>query len=642
MRLQLTLIGILALAGLRVSGQALPVTATGNILVNGSTGSNSAIASTATTGFKLSAQGSILLWGTGTNTGTSPTLYLRNTTGARIYGLNTDNTGLFSISDATGTTSPLTHVNRFVISSSGNVGIGPFTTAPTAVLQLKAGTATANTAPLKFTSGPPTTTPELGAMHFINGLLILDSSNTVRDTLATRSWARRNIVAGGSSSSPWATTGNNINNTNTGNVGIGVTAPTAALHLKAGTATASTAPLKFNSGPPTTTPELGAMHFNNGLLMLDSSNTIRDTLATRSWARRNIVGGGGVSQVFGRSGNVVAAANDYTFAQIGSKPTTLAGYGITDAALATHTHTLDVLSNVTITTPTNGQVLTYNSTTSKWTNQAAAGGGGGVTSVFNRSGIVQAAAGDYTFAQIGSKPTTLAGYGITDAAPATGATGYIQNTTSQQTTSNFNISGSGTLGGSLTVTGASTFRAAITADFNVANTKTQIRDNGLYITRNTVGDYGNTITGNNHMMDYSTRSGHRFLVNSVGASTFFVGEVGVGIGTEVVPTGYKFAVAGNIICEKVKTRLQSSGWPDFVFKEDYKLLSLKEVELFIKENNHLPGVPSANEIEKNGLDLGDGQAVLLKKIEELTLYMIEINKQVERLKAENQQLKKNN
>jgi hypothetical protein len=424
-----------------------------------------------------------------------------------------------------------------------------------------------------------------------------------------------------------------------GNVGIGVTAPAAALQLKAGTATANTAPLKFTSGPPTTTPELGAMHFINGLLILDSSNTVRDTLATRSWARRNIVGGGGVSQVFGRSGNVVAAANDYSFAQIGSKPTTLAGYGITDAALATHTHTLDVLSNVTITTPTNGQVLTYNSTTSKWTNQAAAGGGGGVTSVFNRSGIVLAAAGDYTFAQIGSKPTTLAGYGITDAAPATGATGYIQNTTTQQATSNFNISGSGTLG-SLTVTGASTFRTALTADFNVVNTRAQLRDNGLYISRNTVGDYGNSITGNNHMMDYNTRSGHRFLVNSVGASTLFVGEVGVGVGTEAVPTGYKFAVAGNIICEKVKTRLQSSGWPDFVFQDDYKLLSLKEVELFIKENNHLPGVPSANEIEKNGLDLGDGQAVLLKKIEELTLYMIEINKQVERLKAENQQLKK--
>jgi len=89
------------------------------------------------------------------------------------------------------------------------------------------------------------------------------------------------------------------------------------------------------------------------------------------------------------------------------------------------------------------------------------------------------------------------------------------------------------------------------------------------------------------------------------------------------------AVAGNIITEKVKVKLQSAGWPDYVFAQHYQLPSLKDIEEFIKGNNHLPGVPSAKEVENNGLDLGDNQAVLLKKIEELTLYVIELNKRAD-------------
>jgi hypothetical protein len=104
--------------------------------------------------------------------------------------------------------------------------------------------------------------------------------------------------------------------------------------------------------------------------------------------------------------------------------------------------------------------------------------------------------------------------------------------------------------------------------------------------------------------------------------------------------GYKLAVKGNIITEKIKVKLQSAGWPDYVFNGEYKLPSLKETEQFIQQNNHLPGVPSAATIEKEGLDLGDGQAVLLKKIEELTLYMIEMNKKIEKLEVENIMMKK--
>ncbi|MXV50400.1 hypothetical protein GS399_05395 [Pedobacter sp. HMF7647] len=90
--------------------------------------------------------------------------------------------------------------------------------------------------------------------------------------------------------------------------------------------------------------------------------------------------------------------------------------------------------------------------------------------------------------------------------------------------------------------------------------------------------------------------------------------------------GYKLAVAGNMIAESVKVKLQGA-WPDEVFSEGNKPSPLAEVERFIVENKHLPEIPSAGEVSKTGIDLGDMNARLLKKIEELTLYVIEQDKQ---------------
>ena len=72
-------------------------------------------------------------------------------------------------------------------------------------------------------------------------------------------------------------------------------------------------------------------------------------------------------------------------------------------------------------------------------------------------------------------------------------------------------------------------------------------------------------------------------------------------------------------------------WADYVFNKDYKLKSLKDVEEFIAKNKHLPNVPSANEIATNGNNVGQTEKVLLEKIEELTLYVIEQNKRIEEL-----------
>jgi len=114
------------------------------------------------------------------------------------------------------------------------------------------------------------------------------------------------------------------------------------------------------------------------------------------------------------------------------------------------------------------------------------------------------------------------------------------------------------------------------------------------------------------------------------------GSGNVGIGTTIIPVNYKLAVAGKIITEEVKVKLQSS-WPDYVFKKEYKLLSVEEVEEYIKKNGHLPKMPSAKEVAKGGFLLGEMNKKLLEKIEELTLYTID---QEKKLGNQNQQISK--
>jgi len=110
----------------------------------------------------------------------------------------------------------------------------------------------------------------------------------------------------------------------------------------------------------------------------------------------------------------------------------------------------------------------------------------------------------------------------------------------------------------------------------------------------------------------------------------------VGIGT--TDPSYKLAVNGNIGCKEVEVTL--TGWSDYVFASDYNLRSLQEVESYIKENHHLPDVPSEKEVLKNGVNVGEMNSTLLRKIEELTLYMIELKKENEQMKAQIEELMK--
>ena len=115
------------------------------------------------------------------------------------------------------------------------------------------------------------------------------------------------------------------------------------------------------------------------------------------------------------------------------------------------------------------------------------------------------------------------------------------------------------------------------------------------------------------------------------------GEVGIGTPLASNPNNYKLAVNGTIGAKMVKVEMNSGAWSDFVFNDNYKLKSLKEVEDYINEKNHLPDIPTAKEVEDKGVNLGEMDAKLLQKIEELTLYLIEQNKRIEEL--ENRLLK---
>ena len=88
----------------------------------------------------------------------------------------------------------------------------------------------------------------------------------------------------------------------------------------------------------------------------------------------------------------------------------------------------------------------------------------------------------------------------------------------------------------------------------------------------------------------------------------------------------------NLLCAReVKVQIRSC-WPDFVFGKNYKLMPLQELEQFVNENQHLPEIPSAATVEENGIHVGEMNALLLKKIEELTLYVLDLQKQIDELK----------
>lgn len=111
----------------------------------------------------------------------------------------------------------------------------------------------------------------------------------------------------------------------------------------------------------------------------------------------------------------------------------------------------------------------------------------------------------------------------------------------------------------------------------------------------------------------------------------FTADGSLGIGTKTVGS-HKLAVEGSIGAREIK--VEANGWSDFVFEENYNLPTLKQVESHIKKKGHLQDIPSAKEVKENGINLGEMDSKLLQKIEELMLYTIQQQKEIEKLKEQ--------
>jgi hypothetical protein len=132
-------------------------------------------------------------------------------------------------------------------------------------------------------------------------------------------------------------------------------------------------------------------------------------------------------------------------------------------------------------------------------------------------------------------------------------------------------------------------------------------------------------------------AGSRTLTFAAGgaARMKILADGNVGIGTNAPKE--KLSVNGKIRAHEIK--VETTNWPDYVFEEGYDVGTLETLESYIKLNKHLPEVPSAKEVAANGIELGEMNKILLKKIEELTLHLIEIKKENMQMQKDIQQLK---
>ncbi|WP_395632900.1 beta strand repeat-containing protein [Flavobacterium sp.] len=170
-------------------------------------------------------------------------------------------------------------------------------------------------------------------------------------------------------------------------------------------------------------------------------------------------------------------------------------------------------------------------------------------------------------------------------------------------------------GTNVTVTGTGTTANPFTVSAN---------DTSLYA-NNGIINQATTISGN-RVVDMNNSNIWFSTANSTSNGKIYLGS------TAVYPnaTGnYRLFVEGGILTEKIKVALRSSAnWADYVFANDYKLMPLNEVEAFVKTNKHLPGIDSAEQLAKDGIDVAQMQSKQMEKIEELTLYIIDQDKKI--------------
>jgi hypothetical protein len=161
--------------------------------------------------------------------------------------------------------------------------------------------------------------------------------------------------------------------------------------------------------------------------------------------------------------------------------------------------------------------------------------------------------------------------------------------------------------------------------------------NGNLAGNYSLGWYNDADGGDAPVGYYSSWGGIKFF--TTGANRMFISPTGtVGIGTtQVYKDSCKLYVEGTIRARKIK--VDAANWADYVFEPNYQLRSLASLKKFISVNKHLPGVPSAKEVKKKGIDLASSQTLLLQKVEELTLYVLKQQDEIDALKKKVYQAK---
>lgn len=145
---------------------------------------------------------------------------------------------------------------------------------------------------------------------------------------------------------------------------------------------------------------------------------------------------------------------------------------------------------------------------------------------------------------------------------------------------------------------------------------------------------GASIIWNNTQGGTGDQLSFRFGTGVAAPSLLTLNPLGqLGLGTTNFVGNHKLFVGGTIIAEELTAKLQTN-WPDYVFAEDYVMMTNEELEAFIKEHRHLPGMPSAAQVAKEGLDVAKTEALLLEKVEELTLRLLQLDTLVKDLQKQ--------
>lgn len=225
------------------------------------------------------------------------------------------------------------------------------------------------------------------------------------------------------------------------------------------------------------------------------------------------------------------------------------------------------------------------------------------------NGAVQETTNPYTFTNVRSNQTIQA---VFSAAPLNNIVPTVNNTNMGSISpSTVQSVGDGSICGPFTAAANSGYQF----DYFLING----------ITKTTTNPYTFSIVTSSQTIQAVFKIAGAWNLGSNGTDIFY-NNGSVLIGKDIFPAGYKFGVAGKMIAEEVDIKLNTD-WPDYVFDESYSLRSLEQLDFFIKETGHLPEIPSAKEVKENGISIGEMQIRLLQKIEELTLYLIEIKKE---------------